>query len=261
MNKKMKLVSVAAAMAIAASMSVSAFATTADKTPTSPNLGGAVPTESGTEVWAGVAVDNPDMRIKVTVPTLFAFVVNGSVDATEGAKAVTAENGGLLLPNVKVENVTDPDGANPAYDLTTTGSGSLTFENYSTYYDSTDTDYKGLGVNLNGTLKSEVGSTWNYVATAPAQKYDYRISVNAVDFDTAQDGGYGMETPIPLDAPTGVENGVNIDTTTKLAKTPSVEEAEFGVEVGGTRGDYNTVEASAKIGTIVWKVSTTLPVT
>ena len=259
MNKKMKLVSVAAAMAMAASMSVSAFA--AGPTPADPNgnIGGAVPTDNGTEVWAGVAVDNPDMRIKVTVPTLFAFVVNGTVDTAKQSDAISVDDGGLLLPNVKVENVTGgtpAGGAGATYDLTTTGSGSLTFENYSTYYDSTDTDYKGLEVNLNGTLKSEVGSTWNYVATAPAQKYDYRISVNAVDFDTAQNGGYGMKTSIPLDAPTGVENGVNIDTTTKLAKTPSVEEAEFGVEVGGTRGDYNTVEASAKIGTIVWKVST-----
>lgn len=258
MNKKMKFVSIVAAMAMTATMGASAFATATSEDPNG-NIGGAVPTENGTEVWAGVAVDNPDMRIKVTVPTLFAFVVNGTVDTAKKTDAITVENGGLLLPNVKVENVTGgtPTGGTGAtYDLTTTGSGSLTFENYSTYYDSTATDYKGLEVDLNGTLKAEVGATWKPVAADPAAKYEYRVSLNGASFDTARDGGYGLADAITLTAPSEVENGKNIDTTTKLAKTPYVEEAEFGVEVGGTRGDYSTAENSAKVGTIVWKVST-----
>ena len=264
MNKKMKLVSVAAAMAMAASMSVSAFAAAAP--PANSTVGGAVPTDNGTEVWAGVAVDNPDMRIKVTVPTLFAFVVNGSVDATEGAKAVTAANGGLLLPNVKVENVQGGTGAGATYDLTTTGSGNFTFDNYSTYYSKDDTDYRGLAVKLKGSLKNENGSTWTHVTTAPTQTKGtdvkkYQISVNGQAFNTIYaDGTHGMAAPISLDAPENVSSTGNLDATTKLAKTPTSEEAEFNVTVGGARGDYKQVEASAKIGTIVWQVSTNVTV-
>ena len=259
MNKKMKLVSVAAAMAMAASMSVSAFA--AAPTPDS-TVGGAVPTDNGTEVWAGVAVDNPDMRIKVTVPTLFAFVVNGSVDATEGAKAVTAANGGLLLPNVKVENVQGTGGAGDTYDLTTTGDSALTFDNYSTYYSSDDSDYRGLAVKLSGSIKNETGGSWTHIATKPSETATqdlkkYRLSVNGQQFTAVNDdGSFGMATPIDLNAPENVSNTGNLDGTTKLAKVPTSVEAEFGVEVGGTRGDYQTAENSAKVGTIVWKVST-----
>lgn len=259
MNKKMKLVSVAAAMAMAASMSVSAFA--AAPTPDS-TVGGAVPTDNGTEVWAGVAVDNPDMRIKVTVPTLFAFVVNGSVDATEGAKAVTAANGGLLLPNVKVENVQGTGGAGDTYDLTTTGDSALTFDNYSTYYSSDDSDYRGLAVKLSGSIKNETGGSWTHIATKPSETATqdlkkYRLSVNGQQFTAVnEDGSFGMATPIDLNAPENVSNTGKLDGTTKLAKVPTSVEAEFGVEVGGTRGDYQTAENSAKVGTIVWKVST-----
>ena len=261
MNKKMKLVSVAAAMAMAASMSVSAFAAAAAP-PANSTVGGAVPTDNGTEVWAGVAVDNPDMRIKVTVPTLFAFVVNGSVDATEGAKAVTAANGGLLLPNVKVENVQGTGGAGDTYDLTTTGDSALTFDNYSTYYSSDDSDYRGLAVKLSGSIKNETGGSWTHIATKPSETAaqdlkKYRLSVNGQQFTAMnEDGSFGMATPIDLNAPENVSNTGNLDGTTKLAKVPTSVEAKFGVEVGGTRGDYQTAENSAKVGTIVWKVST-----
>lgn len=263
MNKKMKFVSVIAAMAMAAAMGTSVFA--AAPTPDS-TLGGAVPTENGTQVWAGVAVDNPDMRIKVTVPTLFAFVVNGSVDATDKSKAVTADNGGLLLPNVKVENVTGGDSgegsANATYDLTTTGDSALTFDNYSTYYDSTESDYKGLAVKLSGSIKNEAGSTWTHITTAPQQGSGqdvkkYRLTINSQAFSTVNtDGSHGMAAAIDLAAPANVATDGNLDDTTKLAKTPSSTEAKFGVEVGGQRGDYSKAENSAKIGTIVWKVST-----
>lgn len=259
MNKKMKLVSVAAAMAMAASMSVSAFAAAP---PANSTVGGVVPTDNGTEVWAGVAVDNPDMRIKVTVPTLFAFVVNGSVDATEGAKAVTAANGGLLLPNVKVENVQGAGGAGDTYDLTTTGDSALTFDNYSTYYSSDDSDYRGLAVKLSGSIKNETGGSWTHIATKPSETATqdlkkYRLSVNGQQFTAVNaDGSFGMATPIDLNAPENVSNTGNLDATTKLAKVPTSVEAKFGVEVGGTRGDYQTAENSAKVGTIVWKVST-----
>lgn len=265
MNKKMKLVSVAAAMAMAASMSVSAFAAQAPGTP-GGNVGGAVPVQDGTEVWAGVAVDNPDMRIKVTVPTLFAFVVNGSVDAQYDNTAISKDDVGLLLPNVKVENVTGAGGAGDSYDLTTTGSGNLTFDNYSTYYDSTASDYRGLEVELQGSLKNETGSAWEHVTTAPTKTKGvdvkkYQISVNSQPFDTVQeDGTHGMETAMTLDAPANVATDNNLDATTKLAKTPYSEDAEFDVTVGGTRTDYQSAENSAKIGTIVWKVKTNVTI-
>lgn len=259
MNKKMKLVSVAAAMAMAASMSVSAFAAAP---PANSTVGGVVPTDNGTEVWAGVAVDNPDMRIKVTVPTLFAFVVNGSVDTTEGAKAATKENGAILLPNVKVENVSGTGGPDDTYDLTTTGDSALTFDNYSTYYSSGDSDYRGLEVKLSGSIKNEAGGTWTHITTAPnntaAQDVKkYQLSVNSQAFTKVEnDGSHAMATPLTLKAPENVSNTGNLDSTTKLAKTPYSIPANFDVLVGGTRGDYKTAENSAKIGTIVWKVST-----
>lgn len=260
MNKKMKFVSIAAAMAMAAAMGTSAFAATAPGTP-GGNVGGAVTTENGTEVWAGVAVDNPDMRIKVTVPTLFAFVVNGSVDNQFQNTAISKDDGGLLLPNIKVENVQDDGSAGKTYDLTATADSSLNFENYSTYYDSTGSNYKGLDVKLTGSITNETGSAWTHMTTEPAQTKGsdvkkYQLTVNGQAFTQLNaDGSHGMVTPIDLTAPTGVDTG-NLDSTTKLAQVPSTTAASFDVKVGGTRGDYTKAENSAKIGTIVWKVST-----
>lgn len=262
MNKKIKFVSAAATLALAATMAVPAFAAAPEMTSEDGTIGGAVPTDNGTDVWAGVAVDNPDMRIKVTVPTLFAFVVNGTVDTTAGAKAVTVENDGLLLPNVKVTNVQGTS-AGDKYDISTVGESTLKFENFSTYLNNDMRE--GLEVELTGSIRNEGTENsrngWTHIGTQPSQtaKQDvkkYRLTVDDQPFVPQEDGSFGMNTAIVIDAPDVTsDSAANLDTTTQLAKTGAVHEAEFGVEVGGTRGDYKTVEASAKVGTISWMVS------
>ena len=266
MNKKLKFVSAAATLALAATMAVPAFAAAPEMTSEDGTIGGAVPTDNGTDVWAGVAVDNPDMRIKVTVPTLFAFVVNGTVDSTAGAQAVTVENDGLLLPNVKVTNVQGTSGGS-TYDISTVGESTLKFENFSTYLK--DDARTGLEVELTGSIRNEGTEAsrngWTHIGTQPSQTAQqdvkkYRLTVDDQPFVPQEDGSFGMNTAVVIEAPNLTDN---LDETTQLAKTGAVHEAEFGVEVGGTRGDYKTVEESAKVGTISWMVSAeaTVPTT
>ena len=152
MSKKIKALSILATLALTASMAVPAFA--ADE---NGEVGGAVPTDNGTQVWAGVAVDEPDMRVRVTVPTLFAFVVNGTVDSTKASQAVTVENDGLLLPNVKVTNASGTAEDGQSYKLVTEGKSDLKFTNYSTQKGEDDaiTNRKGLAVTLKGTIQNE----------------------------------------------------------------------------------------------------------
>lgn len=262
MNKKIKFVSAAATLALAATMAVPAFAAAPEMTSEDGTIGGATPADNGTQVWAGVAVDNPDMRIKVTVPTLFAFVVNGTVDTTAGGNPVAVENDGLLLPNVKVTNVKGTTGGSK-YDISTVGESTLKFENFSTYLDGESRE--GLEVKLTGSIRNEGTEAsrngWTHIGTAPSatQGKDvkkYRLSVDGNSFVPQQDGSFGMGTAIEIGAPDVTSDGAaNLDTTTQLAKTGAVHEATFGVEVGGTRGDYKTVEESAKVGTISWMVS------
>lgn len=258
MNKKIKFVSAAATLALAATMALPAFAEAPGMTSQDGTIGGAIPTDNGTQVWAGVAVDNPDMRIKVTVPTLFAFVVNGTVDSTAGTQAVTVENDGLLLPNVKVTNVQGTTGGS-TYDISTVGESTLKFENFSTYLK--DDARTGLEVEVTGSIRNEGTEDsrrgWTHIGTKPnaTQGQDlkkYRLSVDDQPFVPQEDGSFGMNTAVVIEAPDLTDN---LDTTTQLAKTGAVHEVEFGVEVGGTRGDYKTVEESAKVGTISWMVS------
>lgn len=270
MNKKIKFVSAAATLALAATMALPAFAEAPEMTSTDGTIGGAVPTDNGTQVWAGVAVDNPDMRIKVTVPTLFAFVVNGTVDTTAGAKAVTVENDGLLLPNVKVTNVQGTT-AGSKYDISTVGESTLKFENFSTYLNSGNRE--GLKVEVTGSIRNEGTEDsrhgWTHIGTKPSDTAaqdvkKYRLTVDDQPFVPQEDGSFGMNAAVEIAAPDVTsDSAANLDPTTQLAKTGAVHEAEFGVQVGGTRGDYKTVEESAKVGTISWMVSAeaTVPAT
>lgn len=272
MNKKVKFLSVLATLALAVSMGTTAFAAgegTAGGG--SGEIGGTQPADKGTEVWAGVAVDAPDMRIKVTVPTLFAFVVNGTVDGGENV-AIESSTGGLLLPNVKVTNA-NPNpgngsfGSGDSYDITTVGESVLKFENFSTKY---DTDhYEGLAVNVTGSIRNEGSAEsrngWTHVGSKPgtdtANKKQYQLVVAGDPFVSQQDGSFGMSKAIALAAPaTGYASGTyaNLNTTTNLANTGAVSEIDFGVNVGGDRADYQQVENSAKVGTIAWSVSATV---
>ena len=264
MNKKVKFLSVLTTLALTASMGVTAFA--ADEGTAgggTGNIGGTQPADNGTQVWAGVAVDAPDMRIKVTVPTLFAFVVNGTIDEQHKGEAINTTTGGLLLPNVKVTNANqagDTAAAGDSYDLTTVGESVLKFENFSTQY-STD-HYVGLDVDVTGSIRNEGSAAsrngWTHVGATPANVKEYQLVVDNQAFTSQTDGSFGMNTPIALTAPdTGYSAGsyANLNSTTNLANTGKVKEVDFSVNVGGTRGDYNKIEESAKIGTISWNVS------
>lgn len=273
MNKKVKFLSVLATLALTVSMGATAFAagegTAGGGT---GEVGGTIPADNGTQVWAGVAVDAPDMRIKVTVPTLFAFVVNGTVDSGDGI-AIESSTGGLLLPNVKVTNATPNPGTNPpssgeSYDITTVGESVLKFENFSTQYSTGH--YEGLAVNVTGSIRNEGSAEsrngWTHVGSKPgtdsANKKQYQLVVAGDPFVSQQDGSFGMNTAVALTAPdTGWSSGTtysNLNTTTNLANTGAVSEVEFGVNVGGDRADYQQVENSAKVGTIAWSVSATV---
>lgn len=266
MNKKVKFLSVLAALALTVSMGATAFAAPGTAGDGTGEIGGTVPADNGTQVWAGVAVDAPDMRIKVTVPTLFAFVVNGTIDSNHTDDPISTADGGLLLPNVKVTNINpdpanDPATAGDKYDITTVGESTLKFENFSTQY-STD-HYVGLAVNVTGSIRNEGSAAsrnnWTHVGTTPTAVKQYQLTVDNDPFVSQQDGSFGMNTAVALTAPdTGWSSGTtysNLNTTTNLANTGAVKEVAFGVNVGGTRGDYDQIEESAKIGTISWNVS------
>ena len=256
MNKKVKFLSVLAALALTVSMGATAFAAPGTAGDGTGEIGGTVPADNGTQVWAGVAVDAPDMRIKVTVPTLFAFVVNGTIDSNHTDDPISTADGGLLLPNVKVTNI-NPD---PANDPATAGD-KYDIENFSTQYSTGH--YVGLVVNVTGSIRNEGSAAsrnnWTHVGTTPTAVKQYQLTVDGDPFVSQQDGSFGMNTAVALTAPdTGWSSGTtysNLNTTTNLANTGAVKEVAFGVNVGGTRGDYDQIEESAKIGTISWNVS------
>lgn len=247
MNKK-NLFAAVTATAMAMTMSVSAFAADA----TTGTVGGVIPTDNGTDVYAGVVVDDPDTRIKVTVPTTFAFVVNGTTQDADKGKAISVAEGSLLLPNVKVIGA-DKTGANAK--LATVGESVAKFENFSTK--EVGGNRKGVAVKVTGSITNEgtVASrnNWTAVGTAPTAKYEYQLVVDQNAFAPLGANTYGMTTPIAVPAPNADTN--NIDNNTKLAKAGAVKEVGFSVNVGGTRGDYNVAENSAKVGTISWTVS------
>lgn len=238
---------------------------------------GAVPVSDGTEVWAGIVIDEAEMdaKIKVEVPTLFAFVVKGTTDISNETGIA---DGDLYLPNVKVHVTTkSASGTNAVYELQTvsevTEEGKLPFTNYSTYNVHTDdgqggkiTTRTGLPVKINGNIKNEgdVASRnfWTHTASGGITdvKTDfkhYNVSIEGHNFDTlAANGGLQMADGIALTAPDVNLGGAgaNIDAVTKYASIGETTYATFGVSVGGQKGQYKQVEESAKIGTIVWTI-------
>jgi hypothetical protein len=262
MNKK--ILTTLLAGALTASMVIPAFATGATNNTTT---GGAIPSSEGTDVFAGVMLNDIDAKVKVEVPTLFAFVVNGSVSDTD-AVAITNEH--LSLPNVKVVVDIPSDGATDAvYHTEVEETGSMRFTNYSTKAGDVSGDPReGLAVSINGTIIDE-GSLesrnyWQHVASVTDDEDDvkkYVISIDGKDFNQAKDGGFTMATGIDLDKPelgfnTSTNKYSNLDDDGKYAISGITKDVTFGVKVGGLRNQYNKVEQSAKVGTIVWTIAT-----
>lgn len=237
MSKKVKFLSVAASMALAASLGTTAFAA-------SP---GAVPVSGGTDVYAGVTTDATasNTNLKVTVPTLFSFVVATSAESDNTANAISVDKGTLLLPNVKVD---------AAGKVSTVGQSQLYFTNYSTVVKATSGTYEGLPVNVTGAVSAAgTSSAWTY-ATDLTTHHQYNLTLNDQPFNQLQDdGSYSCATAVPLAAPT-VNSAADVaaDNTALVGNTEAVS---IGVNVGGTTNDYTSNEASAKVGTIVWTIT------
>lgn len=233
MNKKVRFLSVAASMALAASLGTPALAA-------GP---GVVPVTGGTDVYAGVtdSATASNTNLKVTVPTLFSFVVAHSAESKEDT-TISVSNGTLLLPNVKVDD---------AGKVSTVGQSQLYFTNYSTYVK--DTTYQGKAVNVTGAVVADASSTWTY-ATNLTEDHQYNLTLGGNMFNQPQaDGSYACLTPVALDAPAVSAAGdVAADNTARVGTTKAVE---IGVNVGGTTDDYTGNEASAKVGTIVWTIT------
>lgn len=254
---KKRLVTTLLAGVMAASMVMPAFADS-----------GIVPAADGTEVWAGIIIEDMDAKVKVEVPTLFAFVVKGATDGS--ANPVTTGNGDIYLPNFKVNVTTESTGGVGAvYELEEVGTldveGKLPFTNYSTYIDTVTNKREGLEVKINGNIKNDADAasrnywehtTSNNTTTADFKKYN--ISVDGNPFNTLADGGYEMADGLTLAAPDtdpladGSYSNIDSDDHAIVGETYY---APFDVKVGGEKGEYNQVEQSAKIGKIIWTVS------
>lgn len=224
--------------------------------------GDVVPVPDGTDVYAGIVVDdetNTDARIRVTVPTVFAFVVNGTVDAAKKDLTLSSTDGTILLPNVKV-NVLDPASAASDYEIAVEQDSKMTFTNYSTKAAAGNTR-AGIAVNLKGSIENKGSDKdrnyWKHTANAKGFK-EFTLSLENEKFNkSAGSNTLEMANAVVLDAP-DVSDPANVDSTTKLAKTGAAKDLAFDVAVGGTRGEYKQIEQSAKVGTIVWTVGYTV---
>lgn len=251
-NTAKKVLGTLTAAALCMSMTIPAMAATT-------NSGGEVVTvPGGTDVYAGVVVDdetNADARIRVTVPTVFAFVVNGTLDPLKSNNPLSSADGTILLPNVKV-NVLDPTSNNSDYEIAVEQDSTMTFTNYSTK-EKTGGGREGIPVNLTGSIENKGSDKdrnyWKHSANAQGFK-EFTLSLESQKFNKAAGANtFEMANAVVLAAP-DVSDAANVDTTTKLAKTGAAKYLAFDVQVGGKRGDYKQIEQSAKVGTIVWTV-------
>lgn len=251
-NTAKKVLGTLTAAALCMSMTIPAMAATT-------NSGGEVVTvPGGTDVYAGVVVDdetNADARIRVTVPTVFAFVVNGTLDTAKKDNLLSSTDGTILLPNVKV-NVLDPTSNNSDYEIAVEQDSTMTFTNYSTK-EKTGGGREGISVNLTGSIENKGSDKdrnyWKHSANAQGFK-EFTLSLESQKFSKAAGANtFEMANAVVLDAP-DVSDAANVDATTKLAKTGAAKDLAFDVQVGGKRGDYKQIEQSAKVGTIVWTV-------
>ncbi|MDR1764611.1 MAG: hypothetical protein LBR77_00650 [Lachnospiraceae bacterium] len=232
--------------------------------------GGAVTLAQGTDVWAGVILDDPDAKIMVEVPTLFAFVVNGSLNPDTTPIGSSLTGGQVLVPNQRVVMV-PPAGTTADYMITVTGApatgGSMVMRNYSTKAGTIAGDRVGIAVDIKGSIENSGTAAsrnyWEHIATPPSTSdgvdfKKYRLSVSDTVgtpnyFSSASAGVFSMALPITLAAPT-LSTPTDYNTATGYANAPSQTTVEFSVEVGGVRDDYHQVEESAKVGTIVWTI-------
>ena len=198
-------------------------------------------------------VDHKD-KVSVTVPTVFAFVVNRPSDTI--GKGISVQDGTLYLPNVKVIQ----DGADLALEVSE--DASLEIRNYSTTRASKDdlgnpnvdnSIREGMGVDIKGYIWNEkklLANDWQAVSEANIlddlqtfKQYCISFTVGGVPSPFIfEDDGKGI---LRLDKILSLkENG--------LAKAPSIKKLELDLKIGGQLSQYLKSEESVKVGKVVW---------
>lgn len=152
MKRHRRIITLAAAGAVSAGLIMTAFGSQ----DTTQGSG-----EGATDVYAGVILENREARIRVQVPTVFAFVVNGTANEAS-QEPISEENGSLLLPGYRVRETGE---AWPGHTVDREES-SLYFANYSTAKaDPAGEAREGIAVTVLGTLEQQEESPngWTYV--------------------------------------------------------------------------------------------------
>lgn len=261
---KKQLLTAGLAGLLSASAIMTAFATS----------GGATPEAHGTDIYAGVMLNDPNATIDVVVPSLYAFVVHGTTDSTR-TDPITNISKPNILVTVDDTPTTALPGPNFNYGLTTDQDGVIDFTNKSTMAkddpSNTGENRQGIPVTVKGYIEN-TGSLasrnyWEHVGNAAtlagntAGFKKYTITINGVPFNQAMAGGkFEMATEIPIGAPdlqwnTTTNRFDNYDSSTNTARQGAVVAGTFDVAVGGQLGQYNRVERSAKVGSVVWRIT------
>jgi|GEM_PF-455235 len=194
--------------------------------------GGVIPVAEGTDVYAGIYIDDLDAqsRIHVEVPTLFGFVVNGTIKANDQRvvsqvtidEEGTGESATIMLPNmlvtieknsekydVNTPGALDADGNGVTYTVGGNQSGNMKFKNYSTkaVMDANTGSYRfeGQEIELLGYVDEGIDTTdeernyWSHVQNAAAAEgvaggfKQYTVYLDGKPFSTKNDSGwYGL---------------------------------------------------------------------
>lgn len=225
-------------------------------------------------VWLDVVKKDYSPRISVTVPTTFAFVVNGTKDMDNRVE-ISVDKGTLLLPNVVV-NVLDHSSGTSDYEIAVKGDSKMYVRNYSTETAEKDSNgnenydpslRQGKAVQLEAYIENSkslvpVRGYWQPVAEDREVTADegnlknYRVSLEdsthryvfKKEDKTAEK--IWTDQKMALDKPD--ESGGY--TPSGTAKDPSELELKLDVEIGGYRGQYSQVEESVKAGKIIWQI-------
>lgn len=234
---------------------------------------------SGT-VWLHVTDTDPDVRVSVTVPMNFGFVVRGS--QTSSQVEISVDAGTLLLPNFTVD-VTDPTINNGNYSLQVTSGPQMAIKNYSTHMDldlttnpSQDPTVRvAMPVTLDAYIENAgydaqadtddpaARGYWEAVSVTPQdieadfKKYQLGFLIGADTYTFSRQGTETLARRIYLDKSIDLaapDNAYGF-TESGLAKEPFVYPLDLNLVVGGVRGQYSQVEKSLKVGTIYWQIS------
>lgn len=228
------------------------------------------------DVWLDVAKKDYRPRISVTVPTTFAFVVNGTLNAGSRVK-ISVDNGTLLLPNVVV-NVLDHDSTTSDYEIGVVGDSTLRVKNYSTQTADQDADgnenydpavRKGKAVSLNAFVEGvdspgEEQRFWKAAAEDAKLTTDHSNFKNFRVSLADETSTYVFDSPDTADKSIWLDHEISLEapprsggyTPSGTANNPYEKELKLGVEVGGYRGQYSKIEESVKAGKIIWQVNT-----